>query len=422
MRKLKLGSIRKIVVASDSFKGSLTSMQVADAVADGIHRVDPTIEVIRLAVGDGGEGTAEAIATATEASRVSCMVSDPIGRPIMADYAIATRDDTQIGIIEMAKASGLTLVAEAERDVMRSSTVGTGELIIDAYNHGCRQFMIAIGGSATCDGGMGMLAALGVRFLDKENRQLEPSASNLILIETIDLSHSRADIMQCRLTVICDVTNPLTGEMGAARVFAPQKGATPNQVVILETGLTNYAELLASATGVDVAHRPGSGAAGGLGAALLTLPHCTLRSGVDAVLDIVGFDEHVADADLVITGEGCLDKQTLLGKLPMGVCRRARRMGVPVIAIGGKVECGDELLDHGFSSVAAISDPTVAPEISMRPDVARRNISDYCATFRGIFERRKDSDAEDNGAEDNGMIMISARRGSGKIPDSSGQG
>lgn len=351
----------KIIIASDSFKGSLTSAQVAAAAAEGILGVDPTAEVVSLSVADGGEGTAGALVSALGAEWVECATVDPLGRPITARYGIA---GGTTAILDVASASGLTLLREGERDIMAASSRGTGMMILDAYSRGCRRFMVGLGGSATCDGGTGMLSALGVRVRGG----------------AIDMSDAMTEILDCDFTLISDVTNPLCGPEGAARVFGPQKGATPAQVELLNRALRRYASEVDRATGRDVADTPGAGAAGGLGFAFLAFfSHSRLVSGADAVLDLIGFDEALEGADLVITGEGRIDRQTLFGKLPMCVCRRAASKGVPTVAIAGAVADRDALMDAGFADVYPIHQHPLPLACAMDPAVAIPAIANTCA-------------------------------------------
>lgn len=374
-----------IVIASDSFKGSLSSAEVAEAAAEGILGVLPEARVFRVSVADGGEGTADTLIRALGGRRVECRVSDPLGRMITARYGIVDTPDGPVALIDMASASGLTLLRPDERDVMHATTRGTGEMIAHACRLGIRRFAVGIGGSATCDGGVGMMQALGYRFLDAEGRELPPGGGALCGLERIDTTGSMREISGCRFTVICDVTNPLCGPTGSAAVFGPQKGASPEDVEWLDRGLARYACILARDIGRDVAGMPGSGAAGGLGAAFLAFLNSELRPGVDAVLDLVGFDTLLRDADLVITGEGRMDSQTLFGKLPFGVCRRASAAGVPVVAIAGMVEDAPALLAGGFSGVFPVLSHAVSLDEAMSAPVAGANVSAVAASIAKFY-------------------------------------
>lgn len=375
----------KFVVASDSFKGSLSSAEVAAAVAKGVMCVLPSAQVECLAVADGGEGTSETLINALGGERVSCTVANPIGRSTTATYGIVSSPFGLTALIDMASASGLTLLSVEERDVMAASTYGTGQLIVDAYRRGCRHFMVGIGGSATCDGGSGMLSALGFRFLDAFGRDLQQGGGALSELQAIDMSGALAGILQCKFTIMCDVDNPLYGPEGAAFQFAPQKGATSADVEHLDAALRRYAEVVMSSTGKNVAEIPGAGAAGGLGEAFLAFFDCELKPGVEAVLDIVGFDRAIQNASLVITGEGKIDGQTLHGKLPLGVCRRAAAAGVPTVAIAGMVDDAYRLLSGGFAGVFPVLRRVVTLGQAMSSSEAEANVSAVAASIARFY-------------------------------------
>jgi glycerate kinase len=324
--------MNRIVIASDSFKGTFTSMEVADSVEKGIRAVCPDCDVVKFNVADGGEGTMSAICESQPHETVALEVSDPLGRRIIASYAILG-DGT--AVVEMSGASGLTLLTPQERNPLNTSTYGTGEIIADALSKGCRRFLIGIGGSATNDAGIGMLSALGYRFLDDKGQTLPCVGGSLGQISSIDTSAVNPCLKESEFTVACDVDSPLYGPSGAAYVFAPQKGASDEIVTELDAGLRHFAEL----TGADACFS-GAGAAGGLGFALKIFMNANLERGIDIVLDRIGFDQVVAGADLVITGEGCYDGQTSAGKTVHGVISRAGRYGVPVIVIAGSVGIG----------------------------------------------------------------------------------
>lgn len=374
-----------IVIASDSFKGSLSSAEVAEAAKAGILSVLPMAQVSGVAVADGGEGTADTLVRALGGRWIDCRVADPLGRMITARYGIVDTPDGPAALIDMASASGLPLLLKEERDVMHTTTRGTGDMIADAYRRECRKFVIGIGGSATCDGGMGMLQALGFRFLDADGHELPSGGGALQRLERIDDSEAMRDLTDCRFTIICDVTNPLCGPDGSAAVFGPQKGASSADVAELDRGLAHYATIVARDIGRDVAQTPGSGAAGGLGAAFLAFFNSELRPGVEAVLDLVGFDTIIKDADLVITGEGRIDAQTLFGKLPLGVGRRAAAAGVPVVAIAGMVEDASVLLKGGFAGVFPILSRVASLEEAMSAPVARANVAAVAASIANFF-------------------------------------
>lgn len=375
----------KVIVASDSFKGSLSSLEVAAAAAEGIAKVAPGAEVVEVGVADGGEGTAETLVASLGGRRVVCRVEDPLGRQIDASYGIAEADGENVALIDMASASGLTLLAPDERNPLVTTTFGTGQLIVDGFEHGCRRFVVGIGGSATCDGGEGMLRALGFRFLDAEGVEIAPGGGGLDRLARIDMSGVREDILRCRFTVICDVNNPLCGPEGAAAVFGPQKGATPADVETLERGLRRWADVVRRQTGRDVAVMPGAGAAGGLGAAFMAFFNSELKPGVDAVLDLVGFDCLLRGASLVITGEGKMDRQTLFGKLPLGVLRRASSAGVPAVAIAGMVENAADLLDAGFAGVFSVMNRVMTLDEAMDSRNASANVAATAASIVKMY-------------------------------------
>lgn len=364
---------KKIVVACDSFKGCLSSLQVADACGRGILSVMPSCEVVKVAIADGGEGTASALVRAMNARMVSCQVHDPLMRPLSASYGLSA--DGLTAVIEMASAAGLALLSPAERNPLVASTFGVGEMIADACARGCRRFLIGIGGSATCDGGMGMMQALGVRFLDASGTVIAPGSGRLDSVRSVDRSGLLPCLRGASFSVACDVSAPLFGPSGSARVFAPQKGASPADVELLDSALRNLASVAGSELGRSLSDEPGAGAAGGLGWALSAFLGASLVPGIDLVLDAVGFSDMIKGAHLVITGEGCLDSQTLMGKAPSGVLAVARREGVPVLAIGGKVDDEQLLVEAGFCAVRCINAPGTPLETAMRPDYASERIA-----------------------------------------------
>ncbi len=325
----------KIVVCPDSFKECAPAARVAAAIAAGCRRAQPQAEVLELPLADGGEGTVAALVAATAGQTVRCRVTGPLGEPVEAAYGLL--GDGQTAVLEMAAASGLELVPAARRDPGVTTTRGTGELVRDALGRGARELLLGIGGSATNDGGSGLATALGVRFLDSAGHELPPGGLALARLARLDRSGLEPRLAEVTVRVACDVDNPLLGERGASRVYGPQKGASPEMVEQLDAALANYAEVVLRDLGRDIREVPGAGAAGGLGAGLLAFCGATLSSGIDLVLDAVGFEAHLAGADLVITGEGRLDEQTLQGKTISGVLRRAQAMRVPVVALAGAV-------------------------------------------------------------------------------------
>ncbi len=342
----------KFVFASDSFKGSLSSARIAALLAQAANEVFPGCETVCVPVADGGEGTVEAVCEASGGSLREVWVTGPLGEPVRAAYGLLPGN---CAVIEMAAASGLPLVPEPLRNPMKTSTFGTGELILDALDSGCREIVLAIGGSATNDGGMGLLTALGARFLDDRGNLLRGAGEDLGRAAAADLSGLDRRLRDCRLTVMCDVTNPLTGPNGAAFTFAAQKGADAGMQQALETGMARYAEILEQQTGRRCAALPGSGAAGGLGFGLMSALGAVQRAGIEAVLDLIGFDRLLAGADLVVTGEGRMDWQSACGKAPAGIGDRCAKAGVPAIALVGGLGPGyEEIYRHGIVSVFPI--------------------------------------------------------------------
>jgi glycerate kinase len=323
----------KIVIAPDSFKESLTALQVADAIAAGMREIWPDATYVKVPVADGGEGTVQAMIDATGGRRVDVRVTGPLGKGVDAFYG----DADGLAVIEMAAASGLEGVPPDLRDPRTATSRGTGELIGAALDAGARKFVLGVGGSATNDGGAGMLQALGVRLLDADGRDLGPGGAELARLDRIDASGLDARVREAEFHIACDVDNPLVGPRGASAVFGPQKGATPDMVRQLDAALAHFADVIRRDLGQDVAQLPGAGAGGGIAAAMVVFLKGRLRPGIEIVTEAVGLDAHVRDADLVVTGEGRIDGQTVNGKTPMGVARVARRHGKPVVAIGGSL-------------------------------------------------------------------------------------
>ncbi|KPC55307.1 glycerate kinase [Amantichitinum ursilacus] len=343
----------KLVIAPDSFKESLGAAEVARAIARGWQQAWPETECILLPVADGGEGTVDALVAATQGQLISQSVTGPLGECVKASWGLS--GDGQTAFIEMASAAGLMLVPPSLRDPGITTTYGVGELIRAALDHGARHIVLGLGGSATNDGGAGMLQALGLRWLDAAGKSLPFGGLALARLASIDVSGLDARLAQCRFEVACDVDNPLIGAQGASVIFGPQKGATPAQVAQLDAALTQYARVIEQHLGRSIAHTPGAGAAGGMGAAALAFLQATLRPGIALVLDTVGLAAHLADADLVITGEGKLDGQTLRGKAPLGVAALARHHGVPVLALAGSVAADAAALQqHGITALFSI--------------------------------------------------------------------
>jgi glycerate kinase len=334
----------KIVVAPDSFKGSISARDLCTSVRKGIHSVDPTVEVVELPLADGGEGTLENMVYATNGKTYEVEVKDPLGRPITASYGVL--GDNRTVIIEMAQASGLPLLKEHEKNPLITTSFGTGELLRHALDSGYRRFIIGLGGSATNDGGAGMLKALGVRFYGQNRELLPDGGAALAELVSVDLSEMDARLKDCRFTIASDVTNPLCGPNGASAVFGPQKGATPEMVLRLDQALNRFAEIITNQIGVDVRNAPGSGAAGGMGAALMSFLQAEFKPGIEIIMEAIQFGAQIQNADLIITGEGKLDLQTLSGKVIAGVCQKAKSYHVPVIALCGGMELSSEQMDQ----------------------------------------------------------------------------
>lgn len=344
----------RFLFASDSFKGTLTSRQTAQLLTKAAVEVFGDVECASVPVADGGEGTAEAVVVAENGSWIKAEVLGPLMEPVPARYG---RLDDRRAIIEMAAASGLPLVPSNKRDPLLTTSYGTGQLIRHALDMGFRDLSIAIGGSATNDGGMGCARALGARFLDEYGRELEGRGVDLERVREIDLSGLDSHISAARITVMCDVTNPLCGKNGATRTFGPQKGATPEALERLEAGMENYRDVIRRQFGVDPDAMPGAGAAGGLGAALRVFLNGEMKSGIDTVLDLIGFDRRLEGVDLVVTGEGRTDWQSCFGKVMQGVGERAARMSIPAFGLCGSLGPGaEDILSHGICSLMTTVD------------------------------------------------------------------
>jgi len=365
----------KVVIASDSFKGSLTSAEVARAAEEGIKSLDETIETVAVDVADGGEGLVDALVHSLGGELITAVVSDPLSRPVPARYGVTNIHGEKTAIIEMAAASGLPLLKKEEYNPLKTNTFGTGELILDALERGCRKFLVGIGGSATNDGGMGMLRALGWRFLDRDGNELEGNGSSLSAVGHIDGSGADQRLKGAEFTIACDVRNPFCGPQGAAYVFSPQKGADPKMVERLDHGLLHLSGLIECETGIDIRQIEGAGAAGGLGGAFKAFLNSELRSGIEIVLDAICFDTLIKDADIVITGEGRIDAQTPSGKTAAGVLRHCRAAGIPCMAIGGKIEMCPELAEAGFAGIFPVVDGPCSLEEAMKSTAAKQNIS-----------------------------------------------
>jgi glycerate kinase len=361
----------KIVIAPDSFKESLSALEVARAIEAGFREIFPDAQYVKLPVADGGEGTVQAMIDATGGRRVEHAVTGPLGERVQAFYGLTGGDP--VAVIEMAAASGLELVAPAQRNPLASSSFGTGELIRAALDAGARRFVLGVGGSATNDGGAGMVQALGAQLLDAQGRELGPGGGALSELARIDVSGLDPRLRDCVFDVACDVSNPLVGPQGASAIFGPQKGANAEMVKQLDANLRHYAQVVRRDLGADVADVPGAGAGGGIAAAMMVFLGGRLRPGIDIVTGAVGLDAAVRDADLVVTGEGRIDGQTVNGKTPVGVARVAQRAGKPVIGIGGCLaRDAGAVHGHGIDAIfGAVSRPCTVREAL---DEARFNL------------------------------------------------
>ena len=349
----------KIVVAPDSFKGSLSALQAAEAIELGIGKVFPDANIKKIPMADGGEGTVQSLVDATGGQLLVERVADPLGNEIEAEYGIL--GDRTTAVIEMAAASGLTLVPIDRRDPFVTTTYGTGQLIKAALNRGCRKLIIGIGGSATNDGGAGMAEALGAKLLTSKGKSISLGGWGLGALDTINLSDLDSRLGATATVVACDVDNPLTGTNGAAHVYGPQKGATPEMIEILDANLARFASIVKRDMGKSVGDIPGSGAAGGLGAGLIAFLNAELKSGVEIIIDAVQLEKQLEGASFVVTGEGEINFQTVFGKTPVGVAKLAKKLGIPAIAIAGSIADGaDEVHKAGIDAVIDIV-PTPMP-------------------------------------------------------------
>ena len=373
----------RILVAPDSFKGSLSAALAAAAMARGVKAVFPAAEVREVPVADGGEGTVEALVRATGGRTETRAVTGPLGERLAARFGVL--GDGVTAVVETAAASGLTLLAADRRDPGRTTTRGTGELVRAALDAGLSRVVIGLGGSATNDGGTGLARALGVRFLDGKGRELPEGGAALADLARIDLAGLDPRLGRCEMVAACDVDNPLTGPGGASEVFGPQKGATPEMVGVLDAALMRFAEVAREATGRDVSRVPGAGAAGGLGAGLLLFTKAQLRPGVEIVLEAAGFARLLEGADLVFTGEGRSDRQTAMGKAPAGVAQAARRRGVPVVCLsGGLGEGAEDLLEMGVTALASIAPGPISLEecVGRAAELLERAVARACRLVR----------------------------------------
>lgn len=363
----------KIVVASDSYKGSGSSLEIGQYIADGIHDLYPDYETTVFSIADGGEGTVASILRASaDGVEKKVMVTGPLGEPVCATYGLL--QNGQVAIMEMAEASGITLVPKESLDVMKASSYGTGEMIRDALDQGVSTIYIGVGGSATNDGGIGMAEALGVRFFDKDNQVLAARAENLSHIARVDTSGLDQRLQEVTIIMLSDVANPLCGENGASAIYGPQKGATDEEITFLDKGLYQLSEVLEKQLGLLKRDEAGAGAAGGLGYGLMVFLKADVRRGVDTILELIGIEEEIASADLVITGEGRMDGQSLNGKAPLGIAQIAKKYAIPTVAIVGSTSSDlDAVYQAGIAGVIDIIHSPMSLETAMAetPELVR---------------------------------------------------
>jgi len=375
----------KFLLAPDSFKESMTAKKAAYAMENGIKRSFPDAECIVTPLADGGEGTVEALMNMLDGKLVQVEVAGPLGNKVMAEFGII--DNGELAVIEMASASGLALIAPEDRNPLITTTFGTGQLIKQALDLGVKRIIIGIGGSATNDGGVGMLQALGVRFIDQEGEELPYGGGSLDRLYKIDRSGMDPRVEQVQFDIACDVTNPLIGDTGASVIFGPQKGATPKMVELLDRNLAHLAQLIKLELKTDIAYMPGAGAAGGLGGALHAFLNGRLKKGIELILESNGIEEKIKQVDFVFTGEGSIDRQTMFGKTPYGVASIAHKYNVPVIAFAGKV--GDDiepLYEKGFTAIFGIVQEATSLEEALKngEENLTKTVESVCRLMKGV--------------------------------------
>lgn len=374
----------KAVIAIDSLKGSLSSIEAGQAIAEGIKKADAKADVVIRPLADGGEGTVEALVCGMNGTLQHVKVTGPLGEPVVCEYGII--DETKTAVIEMSGAAGITLVPDTKKNPLYTTTYGVGEVIRDAIEKGCRRFIVGIGGSATNDGGIGMLQALGYGFLNKDGQQVPFGAIGLKELETITDTYVLPELAECEFKIACDVTNPLCGENGCSAVYGPQKGADPSMIMEMDKWLRYYAALAREKFPKANPNEPGTGAAGGLGFAFLTFTNAVLESGIKIVLEETKLESYVKEADVVVTGEGRLDFQTAMGKAPVGVAGLAKKFDIPVLAFAGSVtkdatECNKNGIDAFFPILRGIS----TLEEAMKPENAKQNLTDTAEQAFRLF-------------------------------------
>ena len=374
----------RAVIAIDSLKGSLSSIEAGQAIAEGIRKADAKADVVIRPLADGGEGTVEALVCGMNGTLQHVKVTGPLGESVVCEYGIIA--ETKTAVIEMSGAAGITLVPDAKKNPLYTTTYGVGEVIRDAIEKGCRRFIVGIGGSATNDGGIGMLQALGYGFLNKDGQQVPFGAIGLKELETITDTYVLPELAECEFKIACDVTNPLCGENGCSAVYGPQKGANPSMIMEMDKWLRYYAALAREKFPKANPNEPGTGAAGGLGFAFLTFTNAVLESGIKIVLEETKLESFVKDADVVVTDEGRLDFQTAMGKAPVGVAGLAKKFDIPVLAFAGSVtkdatECNKNGIDAFFPILRGIS----TLEEAMKPENAKQNLTDTAEQAFRLF-------------------------------------
>lgn len=368
----------KIVIAPDSFKESLSALEAANAIERGFKSIFPNAQYKKMPMADGGEGTVQSLVDATNGRIIECIVTGPLGEPVQAFFGLMGNGKT--AVIEMASASGLHLVPPEKRNPLLTSTRGTGELIAAAMDTGVQHIIIGIGGSATNDAGAGMIQALGGKLLDKTGSEIGQGGGALAQLAAIDISELDSRLRNVHIEVACDVDNPLNGPRGASAVFGPQKGATTEMVQVLDRNLGHFADVVENALGKSFRDIEGAGAAGGIGGSLLAFLNADLKRGIDIVLDAVNFEEEVKGADLVITGEGRIDSQTIYGKTPIGVAKAAKKHGIPVIGLAGSLSDDSHIIhEHGIDALFSI-----VPGVITLPDAFEKAAPYMERTARNI--------------------------------------
>jgi glycerate kinase len=376
----------KIVIAPDSFKGSLTAVEVSDAIGQGVREIFPETEIVKIPMADGGDGTVQCLVNATGGEILREKVKNPLGDEVLASYGIL--GDKKTAVIEMAEASGLTLIPENKKNPLITTTYGTGQLIKAALDRGCRKMIIGIGGSATNDGGAGMVQALGVKLLNRKGKEISFGGGELKRIFRIDTKYLDNRLSDTKVLIASDVSNPLCGPKGASRIYGPQKGATPEIIEELDESLAHFAEIIKRDLHKNVKDIPGAGAAGGLGASLMAFLDAEIRPGIEIIIEIVKLEQTIKDADLVITGEGKIDSQTIYGKAPIGVAKIAKKYNVPVIAVAAIIsDDADIVHQHGIDNLIKVSEPpmSLAEPKSKKVRLVKRSIKQFLERKKEVF-------------------------------------